>query len=138
MSERARGRFHSMYFKFRVQRTFAKKPETECLAKECYLKEDQLKLILQSFSALDENGDGKISKREIARAYKLAGFNPSKTDLEEIVGQHDANDDGYIDFAEYFQAMRVKMISVDFEEERLRTAFRVLDTNQMDSSHAKN
>ena len=26
--------------------------------------------------------------------------------------------------------MRVKMIATDFEEERLRTAFRVLDTNQ--------
>ncbi|XP_060551866.1 uncharacterized protein LOC132713333 [Ruditapes philippinarum] len=130
MADRARGRFHSMYFKFRVQRTFTKKADTECLAKETYLKEDQIKVILQSFSALDENGDGKISKQEIARAYKLAGFKPTKTDLDEIVVEHDENDDGYIDFAEFFKAMRVKMITNDFEEERLKTAFRVLDTNQ--------
>jgi Ca2+-binding EF-hand superfamily protein len=48
-------------------------------------------VILQSFSALDENGDGKISKQEIARAYKLAGFKPTKADLDEIVVEHDEN-----------------------------------------------
>ncbi|XP_052765541.1 uncharacterized protein LOC128206879 isoform X2 [Mya arenaria] len=101
----------------------------DCLLKDPSLREDQVKLILQSFSVLDENGDGRISKTEIARAYRLAGFNPTKGELESIVKEHDENDDGYIDFEEYFNVMRSKMIKVDFEKERMKTAFQVLDTN---------
>ncbi|KAH3748474.1 hypothetical protein DPMN_182920, partial [Dreissena polymorpha] len=101
----------------------------DCLTKDPSLREDQVKLILQSFSVLDENGDGRISKTEIARAYRLAGFNPTKTELEQIVKEHDANDDGYIDFEEYFNVMRSKMIKVDFEKDRMKTAFKVLDVN---------
>lgn len=40
------------------------------------------------------------------------------------------SDDGYIDFEEYFNVMRTKMIKMDFEKERLKTAFKVLDTDQ--------
>ena len=40
---------------------------------------------------MDENGDGKISKREIARGYRMAGFNPTREEVEEIVKQHDVN-----------------------------------------------
>lgn len=50
-----------------------------------------ISVILQSFSTLDENGDGRISKREIARAYRLAGFNPTRREVEEIVLEHDDN-----------------------------------------------
>ena len=39
----------------------------------------------------DENGDGRISKREIARAYRLAGFNPTGPEVEELIKEHDAN-----------------------------------------------
>ncbi|XP_053382173.1 uncharacterized protein LOC123540088 [Mercenaria mercenaria] len=102
----------------------------DCLTKDPNLREDQVKLILQSFSSMDENGDGKISKREIARAYRLAGFNPTKAELDSIVLEHDENDDGYIDFEEYFNVMRTKMIKMDFEKERLKTAFKVLDLDQ--------
>lgn len=38
--------------------------------------------------------------------------------------------DGFIDFSEYYKAMRTKIIALDFEEERSKTAFRVLDTDQ--------
>ncbi|XP_060556910.1 uncharacterized protein LOC132717165 [Ruditapes philippinarum] len=108
---------------------FSRKVE-DCLTKDPNLREDQVKLILQSFSSLDENGDGKISKREIARAYRLAGFNPTKEELSKIILEHDENDDGYIDFEEYFNVMRTKMIKMDFEAERLKTAFQVLDLDQ--------
>ena len=33
-------------------------------------------------------------------------------------------DDGYIDFEEYFNVMRSKMIKVDFEKDRMKTAFK--------------
>ena len=48
-------------------------------------------VILQSFSVLDDNGDGRISKSEITRAYRLAGFNPTTTELEDILKEHDLN-----------------------------------------------
>lgn len=102
----------------------------DCMTKDPNLSEDQVKLILQSFSVLDENGDGKISKGEISRAYRLAGFNPTPTELEGILNEHDENNDGYIDFEEYFNVMRSKMIKQDFDKDRLKTAFKVLDMDQ--------
>lgn len=39
-------------------------------------------------------------------------------------------DDGYIDFEEYFNVMRTKMIKMDFEKDRLKTAFKVIDIDQ--------
>ncbi|KAL4217958.1 hypothetical protein ACF0H5_022697 [Mactra antiquata] len=116
--------------KDRRRSTLFERKIEECLTKDPNLREDQVKLILQSFSSLDENGDGRISKREIARAYRLAGFNPTQSELANIVGEHDENDDGYIDFNEYFNVMKTKMISIDYEKERLKTAFRVLDLDQ--------
>ena len=47
--------------------------------------------ILQSFSVFDENGDGKISKRELARAYRVAGFNPTNQEVEQLIKEHDVN-----------------------------------------------
>lgn len=102
----------------------------ECLKQEPNLREEQVKLIMQSFSALDENGDGKISKRELSRAYKLVGFNPTKAHIDSVVQEHDANADGYIDFEEYFNVMKSKMILVDLRKEKLKTAFKVLDMDQ--------
>ena len=50
-----------------------------------------ISVILQSFSKIDENGDGKISKRELVRAYRLAGFNPTKDEIEAVIKEHDVN-----------------------------------------------
>ena len=34
------------------------------------------------------------------------------------------SEDGYIDFEEYFAVMRAKMFTLDFEKERMKTAFK--------------
>ena len=39
----------------------------------------------------DENGDGKISKRELVRAYRIAGFNPTNQEVDALIKQHDLN-----------------------------------------------
>ncbi|WAR17269.1 hypothetical protein MAR_031863, partial [Mya arenaria] len=79
-----RTRFNYLYYKFRLIGKQSRRVE-DCLLKDPSLREDQ------SFSVLDENGDGRISKTEIARAYRLAGFNPTKGELESIVKEHDEN-----------------------------------------------
>ena len=48
-------------------------------------------VILNSFSKIDENGDGRISKRELARAYRLAGFNPTNEEIDNLMQEHDTN-----------------------------------------------
>ncbi|XP_052762134.1 neo-calmodulin-like [Mya arenaria] len=123
-----RTRFNYLCYKFRCIGKRLRRVD-DCLLKDPSLNDDQVKIILQSFSVLDENGDGRISKTEIARAYRLAGFNPTKGELDDIVKEHDENDDGYIDFEEYFNVMSSKMGKVDIEKEHMKTAFRVLDTN---------
>ncbi|XP_060561974.1 uncharacterized protein LOC132721343 [Ruditapes philippinarum] len=99
------------------------------IAKYPNLREDQVKSIFQSFSSLDDNGDGKISRQEIAKAYKLSGFDPDEDELKEIMMEHDENDDGYIDFDEYFHVMQTKMTEENIETEKLMESFKLLDVD---------
>ena len=54
-----------------------------------------------AFAAFDADGDGKISRKEIARA--LAGFrlNISRNHLEQVFELADSNGDGGIDYDEF-------------------------------------
>ena len=59
-----------------------------------------------AFAAFDTDGDGKISRKEIARA--LAGFrlNISRNHLEQVFELADSNGDGGIDYDEFVQMLR--------------------------------
>ena len=59
-----------------------------------------------AFAAFDADGDGKISRKEIARA--LAGFrlNISRNHLEQVFELADSNGDGGIDYDEFVQMLR--------------------------------
>ncbi|KAL3889861.1 hypothetical protein ACJMK2_002185 [Sinanodonta woodiana] len=97
----------------------------ECLKKDPTLNREQVEDILKSFSALDVNGDGKISRSEIVRAMQILGGNPTPEEADELLRSQDINSDGYISFEEFFNYSRTA--NVDMEKERMKTAFRTLD-----------
>merc|ERR1719159_2342672 len=74
------------------------------LDKKVYMAED---VCWQAFRVFDRNGDGKISKDEIANVLSDGDVqNAAARDMAEIMKEIDKNGDGEIDFQEFMQMMR--------------------------------
>jgi len=76
------------------------------LDKQMYLQED---ICWAAFRVFDRDGDGKISKEEIAQVLGDGDIaSMAKRDIAELMKDVDANGDGEIDFQEFMQMMRGK------------------------------
>ncbi|XP_024539516.1 probable calcium-binding protein CML17 [Selaginella moellendorffii] len=73
--------------------------EEECLRDE----------FLRVFQAIDENGDGLISKEEVGKLMAKLGHGMSDSDLELLMLTVDLNGDGCVDFEE-FQALYITSV----------------------------
>jgi calcium-dependent protein kinase len=74
------------------------------LDKKVYMAED---VCWQAFRIFDRNGDGKISRSEIAAVLNDDDVkNSAAGDMAEIMKDIDTNGDGEIDFQEFMQMMR--------------------------------
>ncbi|XP_048729905.2 calmodulin-like isoform X1 [Ostrea edulis] len=93
------------------------------------MSETDFSEILTSFDVIDINKDGSITKKEMRRAARLTGMNPTDKDLDDWWAEADTNGDGVISLQEYINLMSDKFVSVDIEHERMRTAFQVIDKN---------
>jgi len=66
-------------------------------------------LLWQLFNAIDLNGDGKISRSELAKVVQEGENSP---DVIEILQQMDTNGDGEIDFDEFMAGFESKSAQV--------------------------
>mmetsp|Transcript_49020 Transcript_49020/g.116631 ORF Transcript_49020/g.116631 Transcript_49020/m.116631 type:complete len:509 (+) Transcript_49020:143-1669(+) len=74
------------------------------LDQKAYIQED---ICWVAFRVFDRNGDGKISKQEIANVLSDGDVqNAAAKDMAEIMKEIDVNGDGEIDFQEFMQMMR--------------------------------
>ncbi|KFQ57290.1 Calmodulin, striated muscle, partial [Pelecanus crispus] len=78
------------------------------------------------FSLFDRDGDGCITTKELGTVMRSLGQNPTEAELQDMVGEVDADGSGTIDFPEFLSLMARKMRDTDSEEE-IREAFRVFD-----------
>jgi calmodulin len=69
---------------------------------------------------------GTITTKELGVVMRSLGQNPTEAELQEMIGEVDANGNGTIDFSEFLTLMVSKMKDTDTEEE-LREAFKVFD-----------
>jgi len=73
------------------------------LDKKSYIEED---VCWTAFRVFDRNGDGKISKEEIALVLNDGDVKNCAKDLAELIKDIDTNGDGEVDFQEFMQMMR--------------------------------
>ena len=79
-----------------------------------------------SISKQDKDGDGQITTKELGTVMRSLGQNPSESELQDMINEVDADNNGTIDFPEFLTMMARKMKDTDSEEE-IREAFKVFD-----------
>jgi len=57
------------------------------------------------------------------------GQNPTESELNDIIAEFDADDNGTIDFTEFLTMMEKKLKQAETEDDEIREAFRVFDKN---------
>ncbi|PON23160.1 AP-1 complex subunit gamma-1 [Trichoderma gamsii] len=77
----------------------------------------------EAFSLFDKDGDGQITTKELGTVMRSLGQNPSESELQDMINEVDADNNGSIDFPEFLTMMARKMKDTDSEEE-IREAFK--------------
>ena len=102
-----------------------------------------VKVLRQAFRQFDIDGDGKISKQEVAQGMKKSGRDFTMEDIETLFILADKDGDGQIDFAEFATIMiptapeRISKLKKKFDTNNdgavdaaeLAAAFKKMDTN---------
>ncbi|KAI4252918.1 MAG: hypothetical protein L6R42_007779 [Xanthoria sp. 1 TBL-2021] len=68
----------------------------------------------------------QITTKELGTVMRSLGQNPSESELQDMINEVDADNNGTIDFPEFLTMMARKMKDTDSEEE-IREAFKVFD-----------
>jgi len=86
-----------------------------------------------AFKVLDLDDDGKITVDELHQTFQSLQFNFSRTDITELIGAIDENNDGEIDIDEFITMMAQGEAMVGYQpktyEQRLHDAFNLFDVN---------
>ncbi|CAI9766504.1 unnamed protein product [Fraxinus pennsylvanica] len=93
------------------------------------LTEEQIAEFKEAFSLFDKDGDGCITTKELGTVMRSLGQNPTEAELQDMIREVDADQNGTIDFPEFLNLMARKMKDTDSEEE-LKEAFKVFDKDQ--------
>ncbi|EQB57576.1 hypothetical protein CGLO_02286 [Colletotrichum gloeosporioides Cg-14] len=119
-------------------------PAAEGLLIADSLTEEQVSEFKEAFSLFDKDGDaafdaaveacriglkswtGQITTKELGTVMRSLGQNPSESELQDMINEVDADNNGTIDFPEFLTMMARKMKDTDSEEE-IREAFKVFD-----------
>jgi len=91
------------------------------------LSENQIKDLRDTFMALDSDGDGMLTHKELKSGLEKAGFKEIPPDLQSIMEQVDADGSGCIDYTEFLAATLDK--KTYHQEDVCWAAFRVFDRN---------
>uniref|UniRef100_UPI00143F05B1 FGCamp n=1 Tax=Aspergillus niger TaxID=5061 RepID=UPI00143F05B1 len=90
------------------------------------LTEEQVSEYKEAFSLFDKDGDGQITTKELGTVMRSLDQNPSESELQDMINEVDADNNGTIDFPEFLTMMARKMKDTDSEEE-IREACKVFD-----------
>lgn len=82
-------------------------------------------MLRDTFTALDENGDGLLTAKELREGMAKAGFSSIPEDLQKILEEVDSNGSGMIDYTEFLAATLDRKMYL--QEDICWAAFRVFD-----------
>ncbi|XP_044535569.1 calmodulin-alpha-like [Gracilinanus agilis] len=88
--------------------------------------EEQIAEFKEAFSLFDKDSDGSITTKELGTVMRSLGQNPTEAELQNMMGEVDADGNGTIDFPEFLGMMAKKMKGAETEES-IREAFKVFD-----------
>ncbi|KAE8702951.1 Calmodulin-like protein 5 [Hibiscus syriacus] len=78
------------------------------------------------FQMFDKNGDGKITKKDLAESLESLGISVSEGDLTQMIEKFDVDDCVNINgFSELYQFI----MGDKYEDEDIKEAFKVFDQN---------
>ncbi|PWZ11911.1 putative calcium-binding protein CML15 [Zea mays] len=81
------------------------------------------------FRKFDANGDGQISRSELAALFESVGHAATDDEVSRMMEEADADGDGYISLPEFAALMDSASGDADAVEEDLRHAFSVFDAD---------
>ncbi|KAG6753794.1 hypothetical protein POTOM_041793 [Populus tomentosa] len=84
---------------------------------------------VHTFDLLKVDEISCITTKELGTVMRSLGQNPTEAELQDMISEVDADQNGTIDFPEFLNLMARKMKDTDSEEE-LREAFKVFDKDQ--------
>mmetsp|Transcript_15505 Transcript_15505/g.32738 ORF Transcript_15505/g.32738 Transcript_15505/m.32738 type:complete len:504 (-) Transcript_15505:72-1583(-) len=91
------------------------------------LSEERIKDLRQQFIALDVNGDGMLSVKELKEGIKKSGLTSLAPDLQQIIEDVDSDRSGVIDYTEFLAATLDTRLYL--QEDVCWSAFCVFDRN---------
>jgi hypothetical protein len=74
------------------------------------LTEEQIMSFKQAFDLFDTDHSGAIDEDELYQAMKAIGLRTSKKECRKMIGDQDEDDNGEIDFPEFLEMMKIKMV----------------------------
>ncbi|CAK9180236.1 unnamed protein product [Ilex paraguariensis] len=81
------------------------------------LTEEQIAEFKEAFSLFDKDGDGCITSKELGTVMRSLGQNPTEAELQDMINEVDADQNGTIDFSEFLNLMARKMKGTDSDDE---------------------
>ena len=93
------------------------------------LSENQKQEIKQAFDLFDTSGSGTIESKELKVALRALGFEPTKEEIKNLIGDSDKDGSGRIDFREFLNIMIFKMGQKDSAQE-IENAFMLFDIDE--------
>ncbi|KAL6613808.1 hypothetical protein ACP70R_036078 [Stipagrostis hirtigluma subsp. patula] len=88
--------------------------------------EEEMERVFRKF---DANGDGRISRSELAALFESLGHAASEDELARMMAEADADGDGFISLGEFAALNATVAGDAAAVEEDLRHAFRVFDAD---------
>ncbi|CAN6714493.1 unnamed protein product [Malus baccata var. baccata] len=73
------------------------------------LTEEQIAEFKEAFCLFDKDGDGCITTKELGTVMRSLGQNPTEAELQDMISEVDADQNGTIDFSEFLNLMARKM-----------------------------
>lgn len=86
-----------------------------------------MEVLKQAFDLFDVDGSNSIDENELKDAMLALGFEASKQDVARIMAEIDKDGSGTIDFEEFLNMMRTKMLEEKDMEDELSRIFYIFD-----------
>ena len=90
------------------------------------LSESQLR---EAFQLYDMDGDGKITLQELGMVIRSSGKNPTQAELQRILKDCDADNNGCIDFREFERLNNRGAFRDTVTADQMKEALRIFDTD---------